>query len=499
MANWHRKDGIAVSEAEVADLIARFGFKFAWFYEHGYKPHYWQTLFHAANNPENHICRYRHLVAGRRGGKTLSAAWEMLYYAMNPQAFHMDAHGEHSTRPLHGWVLTQNYPLGQAALMTFREVLDTAGFTFGVEYKENKGNRHFEFENGSFIQFKTADNPETLRGAGLDFMWIDEAAFITDNRAWVVSEPALADKLGALWTTTTPDGKNWFYDTFWTESNKADPDTARVEYWSIDNPHFSADEWKRLKRTYHPMKFKQEFMAAFDSAAGRELAGEWLKYYHPDEILADSSRPMSPNNVNLKVYIGVDPAISESDKADRFVATVIGVTKDRRQIYLLEQYAGRIPFPEQVDKIHELFLKWSPHFIGIEKTAYQAALAQQVSRLEGFPPVVPHFTKGKKHERILAMSPLFRIGKVKILREHIDFIDEWLDYDSSKPNPKDDCLDSMDIALRTAGVFLPGMVQASSGKFSDNDNSLEALIYRDLPSRMDDDKLNFDEHLGADW
>ena len=163
----------------------------------------------------------------------------------------------------------------------------------------------------------------------------------------------------------------------------------------------------------------------------------------------------------------------------------------------MEQFAGRIPFPEQVDKIHELFLKWSPQFIGIEKTAYQAALAQQVSRLEGFPPVVPHFTKGKKHERILAMSPLFRIGKVKILREHVDFIDEWLDYDSSKPNPRDDCLDSMDIALRTAGVFLPGMVQASAGRFKSDDNSLEALVYRDLPGKPE--SLDYDEHLGADW
>lgn len=201
----------------------------------------------------------------------------------------------------------------------------------------------------------------------------------------------------------------------------------------------------------------------------------------------------------MTVYIGVDPAISESNKADRFVLTVLGVTKNRKQAYLLEQFAGRIPFPEQVDKINEYFQKWSPHFIGIEKTAYQAALVQQVSRLAGFPPVVPHFTRGKKHERILAMSPLFRIGKVKILREHADFIDEWLDYDSSRSNPKDDCLDSMDIALRTAGVLLPGMVQ-SRELYLPNDNTIDAARYRDLPKqRTGDNDPHYDEMMGADY
>lgn len=497
--NWHRNEGITFSEQEVGELIARFGFKFAWFYQHNYFPHYWQTLFHSATcaSTEN-LTRHRHLVAGRRGGKTLSAAWELLYYVLHPDAFHQDAHGTKSDRPIRAWVLTKDYPTGMAALLTFRKALEDAGMYHGQQYKENRGNRWFEFENGAFVEFKTADDPETLRGAGLDILWIDEAAFIRDNRAWEVVRPALADNTGLVLTTTTPDGKNWFYEEFWSESSKLDENHSRVEYWSIDNPYFPSEEWKYLKKTYHPIKFKQEFMAAFDSAAGRELQGDWLKYYTTDEVLTDSKRPFAPSNIDLQVYMGVDPAISESDKADRFVLTVLGVTKDRRQAYLLEQFAGRIPFPEQVDKINEYFQKWSPHYIGIEKTAYQAALVQQVSRLQGFPPVVPHFTRGKKHERILAMSPLFRIGKVKILREHIDFIDEWLDYDSSRSNPRDDCLDSMDITLRTAGVLLPGMVQ-SGDKYSETDTSMEAIRHRDLPQIILPDNGNYDEMMGADW
>jgi hypothetical protein len=63
--------------------------------------------------------------------------------------------------------------------------------------------------------------------------------------------------------------------------------------------------------------------------------------------------------------------------------------------------------------------------------------------------------KGKKMERIMAMAPVFRIGRVKIRRTHLDFIDEWVNYDSTLKNPKDDCLDAVEIALRAAGALLP--------------------------------------------
>jgi hypothetical protein len=102
-----------------------------------------------------------------------------------------------------------------------------------------------------------------------------------------------------------------------------------------------------------------------------------------------------------------------SANADRFVITIIGVA-DSNEVFLLEQYAARIPFAEQLLKIEEYYLRFKPEIIGIESNAYQAALVQQTERLTSMPPVVPMFAKGKKWERILAMSPLFRIGKVKI-------------------------------------------------------------------------------------
>lgn len=488
-------------EVDLGPLVLPYADKFAWFIEKGYEPHYYQTLFHSLTNPDkDSLCRFRHLVAGRRGGKTLSAAWELLYYLTHPSEFHRHAHNRESNEKLLCWVLTRDYPSGLPALMTFREVLSQSGLVYNEHYKENKGHRFFEFENGSFLFFKTADEPDALRGAGLDILWLDEAAFIPNENAWNVVRPALSDKLGCVISTTTPSGKNWFYNEFWGYEAMQDNNIGRVEYWSIDNPYFSQEEWEYVKTRMHPLLFKQEFCAAFDSMAGKELSGDWLHYYVWDEL------PKKEGKLDLNFYIGVDPAVSLSDKADRFSIACIGVTKDHSQAWLIDQFTNQIPFPEQIDKIHEWFYLYRPISINIESNAYQAALAQQASRLEGLPPIVAQMSKGKKFERILTMAPLFRMGRIKIRKEHIHFINEWIDYDSTLKNPQDDSLDAVEIALRGVVSFLPVKFQQEDPIFLDWEDkppiSLQEIANRAHQLiRQKGKKLNsnFDDHLGVDW
>jgi predicted phage terminase large subunit-like protein len=501
--NFNYKDA-PLSEDEIATRIAPYGRKFAWFTSTGnYVPHYYQILFHALSDEDQKLLRFRHLVAGRRGGKTLSAAWDALFYCMSPEDFHWDFYHKESDSPLYGWVLYKDNPTGLAAWTTFRDVIRDAGLVHGREYKEHKGNRWFEFSNGSFVHFRTAEDPESLRGAGLDFMWIDEAAIIPNERAWEVSYPALVDKPGVVWTSTTPKGKNWYWDEFWIKTKK-DLDVGRVEYRTIDNPHISKDEWKRALLRYHPLQFKQEFLASFDAMSGVELSGDWLHYYTMGKEVTGDLIPIprdpDTDKLALTLFMGVDPAISLSDRADRFAMALLGVSKDHMQVFLLDQYADRIPFPEQVDKINEWYIKYKPSLIGIESNAYQAALAQQVMRLPNLPPIVPMLSRGeKKEQRIMAMAPLFRVGKIRIRKDQRDFIDEWLNYDSTIKNPKDDCLDSVEIALRTAGALLPEMPQADIFNHHMPAASIEEWARRDQPGSFAYKNSNFDPDMGEDY
>src|SRR5262249_53470898 len=155
------------------------------------------------------------------------------------------------------------------------------------------------------------------------------------------------------------------------------------------------ERWLYRKRTYHPLIFKREYMASFDAMSGKALAGDWLHYYTLDELpLKDKSRGVRTDdgalnvaNLDLTFYIGIDPTTGVG--TDRFAAIVLGVTKDRLRVYMMDVIAARIPFPEQVDMIQDLHLKWRPDYIAIESNNFQVSLSQQAMRLEGMPPILP--------------------------------------------------------------------------------------------------------------
>lgn len=438
------RDDPKLSEAQMLQRLAPFATKIAFFAQHGYEPHYHQLLFHTAQNPDTHrLARYRSLAAGRRGGKTLSAAKEVAFYMEFPDQYHRDRHGVEDDRPLHVYALTENYKRLLPAYRAFKDALRQHGLIFGRDVKERIADKTFEFANGSLIEFRSADEPDSLRGAGLDILWIDEAAFLRNDEAYKVVRPALADKQGIVICTTTPNARNWYWERFWQGNAMTSPDHFRVSYWSLDNPHFPVAEWEEERADTHPLIFATEYMASFDVMMGNALSSEWLHYYTDDDV----------DGKQLEMHLGVDPAISLSGNADRFVITCIGIDRKSNQVYMIDQWAGRIPFPDQVELIEEWYHRFNPVSVGIETVAYQAAISQQVLRLDSFIPVIDIQAKGKKFERILGMSPLFKAARIKIKKSHTDFIQEWLDYDPSLKDPNDDCLDSTEIALRSAGVL----------------------------------------------
>jgi predicted phage terminase large subunit-like protein len=496
-----------VVETYQADFYARFPLKAFWFAQRGYFPHAYQAVFHGMHE-QGRLLRNRHLVAGRRGGKTLSAAWEVLFYALHPAQWHLDRQGLVSDRPLWIWVLTKDYPTGFASLQTLLEVMRQAGLQKGVDYVYNKTERRMEFpQTGTLLQFKTAEDPQSLRGAGLDILWMDEAAFITDDEAWNVVSPALAEKDGGVITTTTPHGKNWLWEEFFAGAALEDPGEGRVQYTSIDNPYFKREIWERYRARYHPILFKQEFLASFEAMHGIALQGEWLHYWTAgnadlqSDVMTITDFKTEDGRYNLDIYLGIDPAVSLSDRADQFAMAVIGITKDRVQGFLLDTYLGRVEFPDQLDLIQSWILKWRPMYVGIESNAYQKALVQQAARLDGFPNIVPVMSRGNKNDRILAMSPVFKTGKIRIHGTHADFIEQWVSFDPEKKNQHDDLLDAVEIALGVAGVLLPMAPHEKIIEDTDmhvDHSDIAALVKAQIRDQMDT-RGPFDPEMGEHW
>lgn len=83
-----------------------------------------------------------------------------------------------------------------------------------------------------------------------------------------------------------------------------------------------------------------------------------------------------PDHKSLRVFMGIDLAISESEQADKFAIVVIGISKDRSGYYVLDYYENQLRFKEQTKKILEYYRRWRPIRCAIETNQYQAAQYQ---------------------------------------------------------------------------------------------------------------------------
>ncbi len=132
---------------------------------------------------------------------------------------------------------------------------------------------HIDLPGGGSVTVKTADYPDGLRGVGVAFMVVDEAAFV-DEWAWSSClRPALADREGSALLLSTPRGRNWFHAAF---LRGMDPLNAEWKSWTAPtraNPAIAAAEIEEARRTLPERIFKQEYEAAFLEDGGEVFRG----------------------------------------------------------------------------------------------------------------------------------------------------------------------------------------------------------------------------------
>lgn len=203
-----------------------------------YNPYYQQQLFHESP------ARFRVVCAGRRFGKSLMACAEAFKLATNQPK-------------QRGWIIAPTFKLSEESWRILKEISPN------IAIQDIKlADRKIIFRNGSEIEFKSAENESSLRGAGLDWLIIDEASRIKENSFHAV-RPALSDKQGKAIFISTPKGKNWFYNEY---LKGQDPSNKEYESWKFAskvNPYFSINEYSELKANLPADIFSQEIEAEF--------------------------------------------------------------------------------------------------------------------------------------------------------------------------------------------------------------------------------------------
>jgi predicted phage terminase large subunit-like protein len=144
----------------------------------------------------------------------------------------------------------------------------------------------------------------------------------------------------------------------------------------------------------------------------------------------------------LKIYQGIDLAISEKETADYFVLITIG-TDANGNIYILDLYRDRLSFKSQQEIIKIKAQQWQPVSIGVEINQYQRALAQELIRTTNLPIRELQTTKDKVI-RAQRRSALFENKKVFLRKDMTAFIDELCLFPDAS---HDDIFDAFDFAV----------------------------------------------------
>lgn len=214
-------------------------------------------------------------VVGRRGGKTWWAAKKMMERAWKTKGDYM--------------VVVPQFSQGD---MTWKYAMNILRKNWSkIVHKIRYDKREIEMKNGSFVMWKSADNPDSLRGYGPNGVIFDEFRYVKEE-AWQILRPALMDTRGWAIFISTPAGKNNLFYKFWKrgmdEHNRAwwscgyrNPDRGVPTY---ENPYLEDTDIAEIKEDMNEQMILQELEARFLDDVGKALkvpgdiigASEWL-------------------------------------------------------------------------------------------------------------------------------------------------------------------------------------------------------------------------------
>lgn len=226
--------------------------------------------------------RFRVVVAGRRWGKTALSRVLMITRAA-------------AKKKQKVWYVAPSYRMAKQIMwLDLQEAIPKRWIK-----KINETTLTITLMNGSRIELKGADKPDSLRGVGIHFLVLDEFQDISEETWTQVLRPTLADTQGDAIFIGTPKAYNYLYTLY---RNGQDPKKVRKLEWeswqfpTITSPFIPASEIEAARRDMDEKSFKQEFEASFETMSGR--------VYHAFERATHvGSFPFNPK---LPLWVGMD-------------------------------------------------------------------------------------------------------------------------------------------------------------------------------------------------
>lgn len=205
--------------------------------------------------------RMKVVVAGRRWGKTQLSKVSIIKRAAKARQYI--------------WYVAPTYRMAKQIMWT--DLLESIPRAWIK--RVNETTMTIRLVNGSVIELKGADKPDTLRGVGLHFLVLDEFQDMKVEVWSKVLRPTLASTGGHVLFIGTPKAFNHLYElyqlgqrgpTFLTDRGE-----EKVNHWAswqfptITSPFIPEEEIEAARRDMDEKSFRQEFEASFEAMSGR--------------------------------------------------------------------------------------------------------------------------------------------------------------------------------------------------------------------------------------
>lgn len=330
-------------------------------------PHPGQAQVH------NHSARFKVLACGRRWGKTRLGVNECIDVAVSGGR---------------AWWVAPTYRMSEVGWRPLSRIGAKCRATL------RRADRQILFPGGGEVSVRSADNPDSLRGEGLNYLVMDECAY-TQERAWSDAlRPALSDRLGRAMFISTPAGRNWFWRLYRRALN--DPEWASWSFPTSKNPYISKAEIEAARADLPAQTFRQEYLAEFIEDAG-------LVFRNIRECV---TQPPTHPNENWQYVMGVD----WGQQKDFTVLTVIEAKT--RQVCEIDRF-NQIGWGVQRGRLAALAQKWNVSRILAEENSIGGPNIEQLQS-ESLPVHAFTTTNRSKQKIIVALQLGFEREQIAI-------------------------------------------------------------------------------------
>jgi len=210
-----------------------------------------------------------------------------------------------------------------------------------IKRYDRKANEMY-FYNGSFIKFRSADSGDNLRGATLDYIYLDEAAYMKLDFINEVLLPMVTRTGGKVTAASTFNGPNWFYDWF--------KEGQQEENW---------EQIKSIKRTYLDLnddKVAKTVLGIKKSMTKAQFDQEFLCKPVSANALFSNVEDAVVDNIDTRcerVYIGMDIGVAQD-------YTVLTAISDDYRVVDIDRFNYKeegMDYEEFKERIKAFYLK----------------------------------------------------------------------------------------------------------------------------------------------